>query len=237
MEPTLFPLFSMVNDFESKSFHIPEIKAQHRSLYYFLLGVLMHRKGANRFNMALDYGMNGAKIGNHRTYITTLQELQEHGFLTYTAGKNRFSFPIIELHFCKPTASLLQVYCKSIGVSTASNIKAKDAKDTKDAKDDKPAPPSDPKGAHLFKDSPFKNLELFKQQFTADKFKDVDLDYYYDSMLDWSEAKGAKKLDWIATARGFIRRDEAENKVKKKASNNSHNFGDNPRNLSMAGMI
>lgn len=125
MKQETFPIFSMINDFESKSYHIPEIKTQHRSLYYFLLGVLMHRRGANRFNMALDYGMSGSKIGNHRTYITTLEELQSHKFLTYTPGKNRFSFPIIELHFCKPTASLLQVYRKSI----ASNIKAIEAKE------------------------------------------------------------------------------------------------------------
>jgi hypothetical protein len=131
---TTFPIFSMINDFESKAFHLPEIKAHHRSLYYFLLGVLLHRRGANRFQMALDYGMSGAKIGNHRTYLTTLRELQTHGFISYTAGKNRFSFPVIELHFCRPTASLLHTYCQSIGISTASNIKTEDTEDTEDTK-------------------------------------------------------------------------------------------------------
>ena len=129
-----FPIFSMINDFESKSFHIPEIKAQHRSLYYFLLGVLMHRRGLNRFEMAYDYGMSGAKIGNHKTYTSTLLDLQTHGFLKYTPGKNRFTSPVIDMQFCKPTANLLQAYCISIGVSTANNIKDKDTKEDKDIK-------------------------------------------------------------------------------------------------------
>lgn len=132
-EGASFPIFSMVNDFESKSFHIPEIKTQHRSLYYFLLGVLVHRKGSKRFEIAYDYGMAGAKIGNHKTYTTTLKELEQHGFLKYTPGKNRFSTPIIDMQFCKPTENLLKAYRESIGVSTANNIKAKDTKEAKDA--------------------------------------------------------------------------------------------------------
>ncbi len=128
-EPKTFPIFSMINDFESKSFHLPEIRAHHRSLYYFLLGVLMQRRGANCFEIAYDYGMQGAKIGNHKTYTSALKDLEVNGFLTYTPGKNRFSTPIIDLHFCTPTNNLLQVYRESIALSTANNIKAKETKE------------------------------------------------------------------------------------------------------------
>lgn len=131
-EPKTFPIFSMINDFESKSFHIPELKAQHRSLYYFLLGVLLHRKGAKRFEIAYDYGMAGSKIGNHKTYTTTLKELESHGFLMYTPGKNRFTTPVIDMQFCKPTDNLLTTYCKSIGVSTANNIKTEETEETEE---------------------------------------------------------------------------------------------------------
>lgn len=183
----IFPIFSMVNDFESKSFHIPEIKAQHRSLYYFLLGVLLHRKGANRFNLALDYGMSGSKIGNHRTYIATLQDLEKNKFLTYTPGKNRFTFPIIELHFCKPTASLLHTYCKSIGISTASNIKAGNTENAEDTEDALSSGSEEPKQQHKF-------LILFNE-LTGRKFRGPISDKTL-KQLDKLKKKGFKLEDF-----------------------------------------
>ncbi len=59
----------------------------------------------------------------------------------------------------------------------------------------------------LFADSKFENYDAFAAEFTAPEFADIDILYYYHAVADWSASKGAKKRDWIATARNFIRAD------------------------------
>ena len=58
----------------------------------------------------------------------------------------------------------------------------------------------------FFIDSKFFDFELFASQFKQE-YKNVDLRYYYEAVKDWSAKDGVKKQDWIATARGFMRRD------------------------------
>lgn len=48
--------------------------------------------------------------------------------------------------------------------------------------------------------------------------KNIDLDYYYDSFMDWSDGGEEMKVNWIATIRGAIRRDVAEGKLKTTSS-------------------
>ena len=60
---------------------------------------------------------------------------------------------------------------------------------------------------HLFEDSEFFDFEKFKEKFMGPEFENVDLFYYHRAVSDWSKSKSEKKVDWIATARGFIRRD------------------------------
>ena len=59
----------------------------------------------------------------------------------------------------------------------------------------------------LFADSRFEDFDTFAAEFTGPEFADVDIVYYYHAVADWSASKGAKKRDWIATARNFIRAD------------------------------
>lgn len=66
-----------------------------------------------------------------------------------------------------------------------------------------------------FADSRYSQFEDFAKCFTAPEFAEVDLVYYYHAVADWSAANDAKKVDWIATARGFIRRDHEAGKLHK----------------------
>lgn len=70
----------------------------------------------------------------------------------------------------------------------------------------------------LFANSRFANFEDFEACFSSAEFQDVDILYYYQCVADWSASKGAKKKDWIATARGFMRRDNDAGKLKRKVS-------------------
>lgn len=67
----------------------------------------------------------------------------------------------------------------------------------------------------LFSNSRYADFEDFKKCFEGAEFEGVDIAYYYHSVADWSASKGAKKKDWIATARGFMRRDNDAGKLKR----------------------
>jgi len=69
----------------------------------------------------------------------------------------------------------------------------------------------------FFRDSEFKNYDNFRDAFISNsKYSKYDVNYYYEAVKNWSESSGAKKKDWIATARGFANRDEKDNKAKLK---------------------
>lgn len=67
-----------------------------------------------------------------------------------------------------------------------------------------------------FKNSKYSDKVLFFNKFSIKEFTGVNLEYYYNSVYDWSETKNVKRGDngWIATARNWMRRDIAEGKAK-----------------------
>jgi hypothetical protein len=71
----------------------------------------------------------------------------------------------------------------------------------------------------LMKNSPAFDLNYLIQNIGND-YQKYDLKYYHESLLNWSDSKGAKKIDWLATVRNAILRDEKENKAKFKISSN-----------------
>lgn len=82
----------------------------------------------------------------------------------------------------------------------------------------------------IFRDSEFFDFNVFKAKFESNvKYKKYDVNYYYEAVKNWSESTGAKKKDWIATARGFANQDERDNKAKlkpisyKSDNNGKHN--------------
>lgn len=69
---------------------------------------------------------------------------------------------------------------------------------------------------HLFSESEFSDFTKFESAFTGTDYEVADLRLYFELVKNWSESKGAKKLDWIATARNFMLGDLKENKLKYK---------------------
>lgn len=73
----------------------------------------------------------------------------------------------------------------------------------------------EPKGRHLFKNSPYFDIKLFRAALQKAVDNGIDVDYYYHSVKDWSEAGAHKKVRWIPTARNFMRRDMERGSLKK----------------------
>lgn len=69
---------------------------------------------------------------------------------------------------------------------------------------------------HLFEDSEFFDFEKFQEQFKGTDYEFCDLKIYYEKIKNWSAGKGAKKIDWIATARNFILSDKQAGKLQLK---------------------
>ena len=101
--------------FEAFSHGEPDVKPQHRSLYYFLLGYARKRGNVPRFVLPFEVGMHGSGIGSWSTYDAAIKALAQWGFLVYTPGANRYRVPIVELTFRNPSGDELltywQAYC------------------------------------------------------------------------------------------------------------------------------
>lgn len=67
----------------------------------------------------------------------------------------------------------------------------------------------------IFENSKYADYKLFAAEFNSPEFNGVDIVYYYHVVSDWSASKGAKKHDWIATARNFMRKDMESGKLHK----------------------
>ena len=65
----------------------------------------------------------------------------------------------------------------------------------------------------LFIDSRFADFDAFAEQFKGDDYAGVDIRYYYEAVKNWSASNGAKKKDWIATAKNWMHRDHKEGKL------------------------
>lgn len=66
----------------------------------------------------------------------------------------------------------------------------------------------------LFKNDDLYIFSNFKKTFQNSKYENADLEYYYESVKNWADSKGAVKKDWAATARNFMLRDLKDGKLK-----------------------
>ena len=70
------------------------------------------------------------------------------------------------------------------------------------------------------------SIQDIKESFLkADDLKSADANYYFNAALDWSDSNNQMRVDWIATIRGFARRDLRDNKLK--VSNHKQDGGTN----------
>lgn len=70
-------------------------------------------------------------------------------------------------------------------------------------------PESDPNVRRLFKNSLVNNFEFVQKKFDAPEFSYINLNHYFNAVLDWSDMKGMKRTadGWLATIRSWIRKD------------------------------
>jgi hypothetical protein len=64
----------------------------------------------------------------------------------------------------------------------------------------------------LFSESQFIDKEIFKAAFIGSQYEEANFEYYYEVIKNWSDSKGEKKLDWIATAKNWMARDLKDGK-------------------------
>jgi len=65
----------------------------------------------------------------------------------------------------------------------------------------------------LFVDSDVNTIEKFEQSFIGTQYEIANFNYYFEVIKNWSDSKGEKKKDWIATAKNWMARDLTEGKL------------------------
>jgi len=65
---------------------------------------------------------------------------------------------------------------------------------------------------HLFLESDIFNKEIFRQKLTGTQYELANIDYYHEVILNWSDSKNEKKINWLAAAKGWMARDMKEGK-------------------------
>ncbi len=65
----------------------------------------------------------------------------------------------------------------------------------------------------LFSESPYADKAVFKEAFAHTEYEAANLDYYHEVISNWSQSKGTRKKDWIATAKNWMLNDYKEGKL------------------------
>jgi hypothetical protein len=68
-------------------------------------------------------------------------------------------------------------------------------------------------GTTLFVDSDVNTIEKFEESFIGTQYEIANFNYYFEVIKNWSDSKGEKKKDWIATAKNWMARDLTEGKL------------------------
>lgn len=149
----LFPIYDMMESWAAFAFSTPEAKPQHHALYYALIHQCKVRRGMRRFPLAYQHGMQISSIGSKSTYLNTLYELQEWGFITYEPGANAYKSPIVEVHFRESTGNQVDLYRysyeESTDTSTGNNNKELSTEVTKIKKHTTPVAVVNHRQAHI----------------------------------------------------------------------------------------
>lgn len=113
-----FPIYSVINDFESLSHQQPRITCQMRSMFYALINICMARGGINEFSITYEYLKHASRIGSSGTYYKTLERLEEIGAIEYTKGANGQQMAIVKILTTEETTSKMKCYWDAITLNT-----------------------------------------------------------------------------------------------------------------------
>jgi len=58
----------------------------------------------------------------------------------------------------------------------------------------------------------FNDIKIFKSKFLGTQYEHANFDYYFEVIKNWSDSKGEKKKDWIATAKNWMAKDMTNGK-------------------------
>ena len=67
---------------------------------------------------------------------------------------------------------------------------------------------------HPFADSPYADVQAVANALNGTDYEHADVAYYHETIRNWAEGKGEKKLDWLATIRNAMLKDSREGKLK-----------------------
>lgn len=104
----------------------------------------------------------------------------------------------------------------NVNISEHSKVEESKVKESKVEESGAFAPPrarvKDKKNPILFRESEFFEKKTFAAALENTQYEPANADYYHEVVLNWSDSKNAKKVNWLATVKNWMARDMTEGK-------------------------
>lgn len=89
----------------------------------------------------------------------------------------------------------------------------------------------------LFRESEYFDKQALRQGLFGTKYEHADIDHYHEDITNWSDSKGEKKLDWLAAARNWMKRDLDSGKFKAEGQPNGKTTVINSKNAGATQLV
>ena len=131
-----------------------------------------------------------------RRYFSTLQK---EAMIVYTSDNITTHLTVCKYEDYQGTCNTDETPTKHKRTSNDTNLRMKEGKEEEKSK------------KIFFKDSSIFDIVKFKEEFKD--WSNEKVNYYHNALNTWSNENN-KKIDWVATARTWARKDEQEGKIK-----------------------
>jgi hypothetical protein len=131
-----------------------------------------------------------------RRYFGTLQK---EAMIVYTSDNITTHLTVCKYEDYQGTCNTDETQTKHKRTSNDTNLRMKEGKEEEKSK------------KIFFKDSSIFDIVKFKEEFKD--WSNEKVNYYHNALNTWSNENN-KKIDWVATARTWARKDEQEGKIK-----------------------
>ena len=207
-------VFSLSRAWFDFSFENPEkIKPTHTALFFFAIEHCNRLGWKEKFGLPTQMAMDAIGIKNWRTYSSAFEEIVNWGFFrVYERSKNQYSATVIGIVNNTKATTKATTKALSKAIQKHSQKQSKSIAVIDIPINQKPINILTNKKC-LMRNSEIFDYNIFYQKID-EKYKKYDLEYYHAAILNWSDSKGKMAIDWIATIRGAILRDEKEGKAK-----------------------
>jgi hypothetical protein len=221
--------FKLSKDFFDWGFENTDIvKPIHSAIYFFAIDKCNRLGWKEKFGFPSSHCMEAIGVRSYNTYKGALDDLVEWGFIEMIKkSRNQHTSNIIAISkYDKATnKALTKATAKHDTEQSESYIQSDGSIDILRTKEpinlitleqEAPTTEKQKNKNHLFSNSSIATLEEFEKAFEGTDYENCNLQFYFESVRDWSLSKGAKKLDWVAVARNFMRGDKKDNKLQMK---------------------